>query len=626
MSTIKVQDIFRGMSIQSDVDEILNILLAPTGISSAGFPYLDQNTWEIFRDTKPHLFKSGMELLDTINHLCLIAKDASDGPDRDSFFQAAKVIRRVIMTAAITAPSDLWLLHHVLRAFSFLGLSEGLVSGDCIDMDNINIKNNLNPDTILIDIEFLCSRGLLIRQDGFYYATKKALHGKVFSPIESVYTKNGTDALNEAMQHRHALLWQRIFSGETLADNQRTALCLLFTEETGFLRNTDPSHSPSGWVPSQFTIELGYRLLPIVLGLRASGISELLTVGKVFWPDCEKTVGIELARGIRELMIQCGAVVPDTENDTNSNCTITTMGERIFQRGPGPFGIIEAYHAYLLQLPKILTVGRKFIHVSRGSNLVASQIANKVSFRRANDSLDKFCQDTGFEYNVFIEHALGHGEATRQRHRRWQDSESTKPLKYVGADLEDEAIQAAITEHQKGNLPKNMLFVSNADIGKPEVLLVAMDQADINSNGAVMVVGNGFHEIRKQTSDSMTSVFRKYHDAGILLIFTEESGLLPEDVVQTAWNTYHAGFRYVHEHSGQILRPDRDPGDDITKEPVRASWEYCVTQAGYVLAEKYCFRGRTIFPYRPGNIRNPAISVNHFCVPAHLAESLNLSY
>ena len=622
---MKIPDLLWEASLQKDADEILGILLAPTGISSAGFPYLEQKSYEKFRDTQPHLFISGLHLLKTIDNLCNIGKDASAGPERDSFFQAADVIRRVIMTAAITAPSDLWLLHHVLRAFSVLGLSEIFAGGEGLDMDDIENKYNLDPGSVIIDIQLLCSRGLLMRKDGCFFATEQAMHGKVFITPSIQFTADSTGAITETMQYRHAELWQRIFSGETLADNQRTALSLLFTEESGFLRKTNLNERTSGWVPSWLTIELGYRLLPVVLGLRASGITENLQAGKVFWPDCENAVGSYLSQGIRELMVQCGAVVLDT-SASNIFCTVTLMGERMFQRGPGPFGIIEAYHAYVIQLPNILTGGRKFVHVNRGSNLVASQIANKVSFRRVNDALDQFCHDTSFDFNVFIEHALGYGEATRQRYKRWQLTGASTPLRFVGADLEDEAIQAAISDHKKGELPQNMLFVSNADIGKPEVLLVAMDREDIDSNGAVMVVGNGFHEIRKQTADSMTAVFRKYHDAGILLIFTEESGLLAEDLVQTAWNTYHAGFRYVHERSGQILRPDRDPGDEAARKTVRASWEYCVTKAGYVLPEDYCFRGRTIFPYRPDNGRNPAISVNHFCVPGPLADKLGLTY
>ncbi len=40
-----------------------------------------------------------------------------------------------------------------------------------------------------------------------------------------------------------------------------------------------------------------------------------------------------------------------------------------------------------------------------------------------------------------------------------------------------------------------------------------------------MIVGNGFHEVRGQSDSGMVEIFRGYEDAGILLLFTEESAL-----------------------------------------------------------------------------------------------------
>ena len=46
------------------------------------------------------------------------------------------------------------------------------------------------------------------------------------------------------------------------------------------------------------------------------------------------------------------------------------------------------------------------------------------------------------------------------------------------------------------------------------------------------------------------------------LLFTEETGLADDDLRATAWKTYHVGFRWVRETSGQGLRPawDREYG------------------------------------------------------------------
>ena len=139
-----------------------------------------------------------------------------------------------------------------------------------------------------------------------------------------------------------------------------------------------------------------------------------------------------------------------------------------------------------------------------------------------------------------------------------------------------------------------------------------------------MLVGNGFHEVRNQTDERMVEVFRGYHDAGFVLLFTEESALSTDDLLKTAWNTYHAGFRYVHSKSGQGLRPAVPGPPPRFGKPLPASWSECATRAGYVLAEAYCRRGRTIYPYAMPGRPNPSISVNHFVVPGPLAARLGI--
>ncbi len=139
-----------------------------------------------------------------------------------------------------------------------------------------------------------------------------------------------------------------------------------------------------------------------------------------------------------------------------------------------------------------------------------------------------------------------------------------------------------------------------------------------------MVVGNGFHEVRAQSDEEMVEVFRGYRAAGIVLVFTEESALSVDDLLQTAWNTYHAGFKYLHEKSGQGLRPAfaRPPQQHGPSLPL--SWNECATRAGYVRVHGVCKRSRTIYPYPPKRGVNPAIRVNHFFVPGAIAKELGL--
>jgi len=69
-----------------------------------------------------------------------------------------------------------------------------------------------------------------------------------------------------------------------------------------------------------------------------------------------------------------------------------------------------------------------------------------------------------------------------------------------------------------------------------------------------MVVGNGFHEIWTRSNATMVHVFGQYRRAGISLVFIEETALSTEQIRAAGWNTYHAGFRWIHEVSGQFLR------------------------------------------------------------------------
>ena len=166
-------------------------------------------------------------------------------------------------------------------------------------------------------------------------------------------------------------------------------------------------------------------------------------------------------------------------------------------------------------------------------------------------------------------------------------------------------------------LPDDMIFVRGADIGRADILLDALAAHGVDSNGAVMMVGNGFHEIRDATDERLIEVFKAYADAGIVLIFTEETALSIADQRETAWNTYHPAFRYVHEKSGQGLRPSiqRQTAED---DPLPMSWTSCAEAGGYRRLEAYCGPGRTIYPCPPPGGHNPSTYMNYFFVPVAL--------
>lgn len=594
---------------------LLPIVSLPTGRSSAGYPYLDRRAFEIFRDHVAHLFYMGQRVLDASRQVVTAAADLGLSSDEyDNIRHAARVVRQIVQSAAVTAPPDLWLMRHILGTHAALGLSQRLVDGEAIDPQDCHVevdgkRVSLDPEQLAIDLHFLLARGIVEQYDETF---RVAGHRRV----TELLTAPGTIPPNDPIPA--ALLWKKVFSrDEHLSDPEQDALLGLGARAP--MRREDPAQNH--WIPTVDELNIGYLLVPVVLGLRAANCTASLEQGTTVTADELSPNYPAAARAALQILHAAGWVTADADDASASAWTVGELGARGFARAPGPFGIIQTYHPYMARAAEILLHGRQNVWVRRGENVGASQDANRKTFELANDALDRFAADTGFAYSVFIEHAIGRGEATRQRFERCGGD----TIRYFGADLEDAAIDAAVLEQEAGRLPQNMQFVRQADIGKPARLLDALRAAGVDTHGAVMLVGNGFHEARDQTDESMTQVFAEYHDAGIVLLFTEENALSIDDLRATAWNTYHAGFKYVHEKSGQCLRPASPRPAPRLGPPLRAAWSECATQAGYVRVDAYATRTRTIYPYaRPGR-HNPSISVNHFFVPRPIADQLGLT-
>ncbi len=601
-----------GVGRDSLATALVPILVRPTHLTSSGYPFLEKDAWDALRDRVPVLFRMGLRVLRVVEAL---ERDAATvglpAATRESLERACRVARQVVLTASITAPPDLWLLRHVLGTFSSLGLLDRLIRGEAIYPSHCEVvidgrTARLRSDELEKDLHFLLSRGVVEQYEDSY---RIAGHPRVRSLLGAV-DPAPTGRFAADVGGRSGL-WRQLFGGETLEGDALEALL----EHASYARPRSSEHQ-NHWIPTLEEVEIGYRLVPIVLGLRAQERTHDLACGRRVVPTDWSLRHPVCAAGALEVLTSAGWMERDGEG-----YRVTRLGERGFARGPGPFGIIEAYQPYLANGVEILVNGPRGEWVRRGDNVGASQDANRRTFAQANDALDRFCADTGFSYTVFIEHAIGRGEATRQRLERSGDEQ----IRYVGADLEDAAIDAAEAEQARGNLPRDQLFVRQADIGQPKILIDALVAADADPDGAVMLVGNGFHEVRNQTDERMVDVFRGYHDAGIVLLFTEENALAIDDLRATAWNTFHAGFRYVHEKSGQGLRPADARPPVRLGAPLRAAWSACARRAGYVRVRDYSTRTRTIYPYTPESGVNPAISVNHFFVPSGLAARLGLS-
>jgi hypothetical protein len=608
MDTQSLSDLLRHDADVGDdplCRRMLEIACRPTGTTSSGYPYLQRRAFEDFRDTVPHLFAMGRRVIECQARLQQRA-DASGAPAAavENLERACRVMRQIARTACITAPTDLWLMRHVLGTHNALGLNQRLLDGEAIHPEFCEVEADgqtvvLDAEQLEIDLHFLLARGVVEQYDESFRIAGHERARRLLSNVE---------ARAEAEPVPATPLWREAFTDGELTDDELRSIVDLGASVPPPRESTDQNH----WIPTVDEVQIGYRLVPVVLGLRAADLTAGHAAGDSLQPVDLSTKHAEAARAALDVLFAAGWV--------DAAGAVTPLGERGFSRGAGPFGIIQTYYEYMALAAQILMEGGGGVHVKRGENVGASQDANRATFRKANDALDRFCEDTGFDYSVFIEHAIGRGEATRQRYER----SGEESIRYFGADLEDPAIDAAIEEKRAGRLPENMVFVRHADIGDPDRLIVALRREQVDPWSAVMVVGNGFHEVRGQTDEMMREVFEGYHEAGIILLFTEENALSIDDLRATAWNTYHAGFKYVHEKSGQCLRPASPRPRPRLGPPLRAAWSECASAAGYVRADDYCSKTRTIYPHPRRDGHNPSISVNHFFVPAPIARRLGL--
>jgi hypothetical protein len=583
---------------------LVRVLCGPTVVSSAGFPVLSQDAWRLFRDRVPHILGMGSVvhgIVDAFEQIVEAERTDSKLSDAGHHFrQSLRVVRQVLRTAAITAPPDLWLMRHVLGSLVEVGLRDRILDGEVLEPSG-DWSDGLDAEQLELDLMFLTVRGILVGNEASGFRLGPSASAlRVLRAATPIEARSG---------HRTSALWSRLFREQDLDTEERGVLLALCRDPP-----VRASVAQEDWVPEPEEVELGYRLVPLVVGLCAAGRLPLLTAPTR--PGQLAPTAPELADGAMKVLACAGLLTREEDGRSQP----TPLGRRVFERGPGPFGIIEAYQPYMARSSQILREGRRAVHVHRAANIAASQRANRGTFQQANDAIDRFCADTGHPLRVFIEHALGHGEATRQRYAR----SGGVGIEYVGADLEDEAIDAAHAERDAGRLPDQMRFVRGCDIGAPADLIRKLGEMGVSTEGAFMVVGNGFHEVREQSDLRMIEVFRGYEDAGIVLVFTEETALSIADQLETAWNTYHAGFRYVHEKSGQGLRPSEPGPSESDAAELPMSWAQCASEAGYLVVRAYGSLGRTVYPHPTASGHNPSTSVNYFCVPGALAQRLGL--
>lgn len=563
---------------------LLELLCSRIRSTPSGYPYLDDAIFIGFIRRVPHLFRDGLAILHWADRAEDLVSRLPEHETRTSLEGALRVLRAMVRTAAVTAPSDLWLMRQVLGEHARRGIVDDLLADRILEPASYATERELSRRQLKIDFHFLYARGYVDHEAPCFLAPPSAAVRAALARVTPLPASSKGDWVERWMDH--------FDGGGATAD---------LVEWLAFAGG--PDRARTTWIPILDEIEIGYRLVPIVLALQGLGMTSALGVGREI-----STVVPHLFEAAEGLLTRAGCVAEGR---------VTALGARVFARAPGPFGIIHAYHPYLDRLDEVLGDQRgERTWVRRGANVAASQDANRKTFQLANQALDAFCEATGFRFTSFVEHAVGKGEAVRQRFL--QDGEAD--VRYFGADLEDAAIEEAEAEQRAGRLPANMEFIRGADIGQPLRVVDHLRRRGLEPRETVMMVGNGFHEVRDQTNERMIEAFRGYAAAGVVVIFTEETGLTDADLRATAWNTYHAGFRYVHEMSGQGLRPSWDSAFRKTLW----SWRRCAEAAGYVVLDEYTRGTRPIYPIRKPHRENPSISVTYFCIPRALAESLGV--
>jgi hypothetical protein len=250
------------LSAHPQTDQLIEIVTAGSDISSAGFPYLSDHTFRIFTEKVPHLFRDGASILSWLTNLKreLAGLDEIPQPELESIGRAMKVLRTAVYTACVTAPPDLWILKQVLSAHRELGILDWLNSGHILDPEVYAQENGLDVHQLRTDLDFLHARGYLGKGDGDFVASP--------NPLISAVLESASEIPADYRRNLVPLLAEGLSTGSEAAAEFESWIHL------------PGEHRPTGsWVASHYEIELGYRVLPIVLSLRVLGVTPNLKQG-----------------------------------------------------------------------------------------------------------------------------------------------------------------------------------------------------------------------------------------------------------------------------------------------------------------------------------------------------------
>ncbi len=289
--------------------ELTRVLTSKTSLSTSGFPYISQSSFELFLQEIPHLFVYGRDLLNWLAHLeeGLQHSNPFQKSEVTSLQKAIFVLRNVVYSASICAPSDHWILKHILSVHAKIGLVHIFQDGGYLDREELADKLGLARRHLGWDLSFLHSRGYL-RSRGSRYALAQCFQASdIFLQAKPLQEKFLTDMVDPIV---------KVLSGNASGTERD-----LVRE---FYDYPETQHIPKSWQADHFQIGIGYRLVPSVLALHVLKITSTIKAGAKL-PD--------LFPEMERLFTDAGILQGDS---------VTSLGARVLSRGPGPFGIIHA--------------------------------------------------------------------------------------------------------------------------------------------------------------------------------------------------------------------------------------------------------------------------------------------